>query len=85
MRAKELMKEDVLLVHQDDLVEDVLDVLVGEHIQGAPVVDDAGKLVGVVSQLDVYFGTMTRSRNEDDGSGRASGWNSRRSTRTGTG
>lgn len=60
MVAKDLMSTDVLTVAEDDHVEDLLDVLVGENIHGAPVLDKAGTLVGVVSQQDVFFGMMTR-------------------------
>lgn len=67
MRVKDLMKKEVLTVHTDDAVEDLLDALVGKHIHGAPVVDDAGELVGVVSLLDVYFGTMTRLERQGGG------------------
>jgi CBS domain-containing protein len=61
MRAVELMQEKVVMIRETDPIEEVLDVLVGEHIHGAPVVNDAGELVGVISQLDIYFGKMTRN------------------------
>ena len=61
MRAVELMRENVVLIRDADPIEEVLDVLVGEHIHGAPVVNDQGDLVGVISQLDIYFGKMTRN------------------------
>ncbi len=60
MRAKDLMHEDVFTIRENDSVESLLEVLVGEHLHGAPVIDEDGRLVGVVSQLDVFFGTMTR-------------------------
>jgi CBS domain-containing protein len=62
MLVKDLMNPKVLVVREDDPVADLLDALVGRHIHGAPVVDAKGELVGMVSQLDVHFGTMTRSR-----------------------
>jgi len=61
MRAVELMREKVVTIRDSDPVDEVLDVLVGEHIHGAPVVNDRGELVGVISQLDIYFGKMTRN------------------------
>ena len=61
MIAKDLMKKDVLCVRESDRVEDLADVLVGENLHGAPVVDAAGELVGVVTQQDLFFSTMTRS------------------------
>jgi len=59
MRAVELMRKNVVTILEGDPIEEVLDVLVGEHIHGAPVVNDRGELVGVISQLDIYFGKMT--------------------------
>jgi CBS domain-containing protein len=52
MRAKDLMRHEVVTVQEDDTVEDLVMVFVGEHIHGAPVVDGEGKLVGIVTQQD---------------------------------
>ena len=68
MRVKDLMNPKVLVVREDDSVADLLDALVGRHIHGAPVVDAGGDLVGMVSQLDVHFGSMTRSRESGEDS-----------------
>ena len=62
MHAVELMQKNVVTIHESDPIDEVLDVLVGEHIHGAPVVNNDGELVGVISQLDIYFGKMTRNR-----------------------
>ena len=62
MLVKDLMRRDVLTVHEDDLVEELLDALVGKNLHGAPVVSDEGDLVGMISQTDIHFGAMTRSR-----------------------
>ena len=60
MRAAELMRSEVVTIRETDPIEEVLDVLIGEHIHGAPVVNDEESLVGVISQLDIYFGKMSR-------------------------
>jgi CBS domain-containing protein len=70
MQAGDLMRKEVLTFRKDDSLEEVLDVLVKEHINGAPVVDDQGQLVGVISQPDIYFGKMTRSDGKDSKSGK---------------
>ena len=67
MRAKDLMQTDVLTVREDESVSSLIDVLVGEHIHGAPVVGPAGQLVGVVTQQDIFFGTMTHNGEEPAG------------------
>ena len=60
MIAKDLMQVNVITVQDDTTLEEVLDLLMQEHISGAPVVDRDGVLVGVVSQVDVFFGGRTR-------------------------
>ena len=65
MQAKDLMRRDVLTVREEDPVDDTLDALVGKHIHGAPVVDAKGNLVGLISQLDLHFGMMTRKLADD--------------------
>ena len=64
MQAKDLMRRRVPTVDQDDSVSDLVELLVGEHIHGAPVVDSEGTLVGVVTQQDIFFGSMTRNGDE---------------------
>jgi CBS domain-containing protein len=71
--AKDLMRGDVLTLREEDLVEQAVDALVGEHFHGAPVVDAHGTFVGVISQLDLYFGTMTRSPDADSEAGSGGG------------
>ena len=60
MRARDLMRRDVLTVCEDDPIDEVLDALVGKHIHGAPVVNSRGELVGLISQVDLHFGMITR-------------------------
>ena len=60
MVAKDLMRTRVATVHEDDPVEAVLDLLIGQHFHGAPVIGADGTLVGVVSQQDVFFASMSR-------------------------
>ena len=64
MKAKELMQREVVTIHEGDSVETLMEVLVREHIHGLPVVDGSGKLVGVVTQQDVFFSSMTRGSSE---------------------
>jgi CBS domain-containing protein len=65
LRARDLMSREVHVVGVGDTVEDVLDILMGKHIHGAPVVDADGTLVGIVTQQDILFGSMTREGDDD--------------------
>ena len=67
MLASDLMRTEPVTFDENDPVEDVLDVLIEQHIHGAPVVDASGKLIGVISQVDIHFGRMMRERAEGPG------------------
>jgi CBS domain-containing protein len=60
MVAKELMRREVFTIREDATVEELVDLLVREHIHGCPVLDASGSLVGVVTQQDVFLGGATR-------------------------
>jgi CBS domain-containing protein len=61
VQAKELMRRDVVTVREDDTVQELIEVLVREHIHGVPVLNRSGKLVGMVTQQDIFFSSMTRA------------------------
>ena len=52
---KEVMVANPVTVKTSDSVETVLKLLEEKHISGLPVVDDEGKVVGVVSEADLLF------------------------------
>jgi len=56
-----LMSTDPIVVEADAPIATAAQLLETHHIHGLPVVDDAGGLVGVVSQTD-----MLRARTTDD-------------------
>ena len=51
--AKDLMTEKVVCVHPETPIPSLIKILIKNHINGAPVVDKDGKLVGVVSKTDI--------------------------------
>lgn len=53
MRAKEIMTSPVLTVSPDTPVAQIARSLREKHISGAPVVDDSGKVVGIVTEIDL--------------------------------
>jgi CBS domain-containing protein len=59
MLAKDLMNRTVVSIREDEPVESLIDLVVREHIHGVPVIDEAGRLVGVVTQQDIFFSTVT--------------------------
>ena len=53
MQVQEIMTKDVLTVRPQTTVREVAELLVSHKISGLPVVDDAGKLVGIISEGDL--------------------------------
>ena len=52
MRAHQIMTHKVLTVTTDTAIVDAANVMLQNHISGLPVINEAGNLVGVVSQSD---------------------------------
>lgn len=53
LTAKDVMSETVLTVRDDLKLSQVAEILAENEISGAPVLDDEGSLLGVVSLRDV--------------------------------
>lgn len=53
MRARDVMKKNVIFVKESDSVKDVLEILMGNHISGVPVVDKNNQVTGVVTEKDL--------------------------------
>jgi len=58
--ASDLMSREPITVPQEMTVADLCDLFQERNINGAPVVDDRGLLVGVVAQDDIIYGVMGR-------------------------
>ncbi|MDJ0622065.1 MAG: CBS domain-containing protein [Desulfocapsaceae bacterium] len=53
--AREIMTKDVLTVQPQKSVNDLANLLTTQNINGVPVVDEEGKLMGVVTENDLVF------------------------------
>jgi CBS domain-containing protein len=52
MRALQIMTKDVITVSPHTTIEDAAKIMLQTHISGLPVMDGAGRLVGIVSESD---------------------------------
>lgn len=52
MRAHQIMTRDVITVTPRTTIQDAANIMLRSHISGLPVLDDAGRLVGIVSESD---------------------------------
>lgn len=55
IRAKDLMQTDVISVTPDTEVSKAVSILLENHINGMPVVDEQGILKGIICQSDLIF------------------------------
>ncbi len=55
MKARDVMVSPVITVKPSAAVKDVAKLFLARHISGAPVVDDSGKVVGIVTEGDLMF------------------------------
>jgi len=53
LRVRDLMTPDVHVAHPDEPIAMLRDVMNEKHIRHVPVVDDEGRLVGLVSERDL--------------------------------
>ena len=54
LEAQHVMTRSVITLGDDDTLTDAVEKLKSHHITGAPVIDGAGKLVGILSISDLY-------------------------------
>lgn len=67
--ASDLMNPEVLTVQEDMTVRELASFLFENEISGAPVADAEGRLLGVVSLVDIAAAASGESRRRVDGSG----------------
>jgi CBS domain-containing protein len=70
MRIEDVMTRDVVTVKPDATLKDAARELVARRISGLPVVDDEGRVVGVLSEGDLLF----KQRGARERNGGPLGW-----------
>ena len=58
LHARDIMNSKVITVPGSMTIGDLVDLLQRLNIHAAPVLDQKGKLMGMVTQEDVLYGTM---------------------------
>lgn len=52
MKAHQIMTRNVVTIAPDASIHDAAKLMIDHHVSGLPVVDDAGKLIGIVTERD---------------------------------
>ncbi len=53
LKARDLMKTDIISVHQNTPIYDAMKLLSSKKISGLPVVDDENNLIGIITEKDM--------------------------------
>jgi acetoin utilization protein AcuB len=67
VKVKDIMTKEPITVPPDYTVEETAQVLLESKISGAPVVDDSGNVVGVITQSDLFRVLMSLTGIENGG------------------
>lgn len=52
-KVKDIMSEPVIKVTEDEEVKEVVNIMIDKKVNRVPVINDDGKLVGIVSRSDI--------------------------------
>lgn len=53
MRAKDVMIKNVIFIKKDDKLDEIISVMMQNHVSGVPVIDKDNHLVGMVTERDL--------------------------------
>lgn len=54
MKVKEIMKTKIISVKKGQTLKEAAEIFLDNQISGAPVVDEKGRLIGVLSEKDIF-------------------------------
>lgn len=54
-KVNEIMTSPVIIVHNDCTIAECLNLLLKHHLRRLPVLDKAGKIVGIIYMRDIFF------------------------------
>jgi CBS domain-containing protein len=53
LKAKDIMSKTVTVIRHDGTLLDAIQLLVCKEISGLPVVDESGKMIGIITEKDI--------------------------------
>lgn len=54
IKVKEIMTKNPITLSVDSTIDEAAEVLLDNKLTGAPVIDDSGKVVGIITQTDIF-------------------------------
>jgi predicted transcriptional regulator len=64
------MSREVMTVQEDDSLMECVDLMIKHHVQRLPVLDPAGKVVGMIYERDIFYVITSAMLDENQGSGK---------------
>ncbi len=55
IQAKDIMQKNIISLSPDTKIPDAVEILLKNHINGVPVVDANGEIIGILCQSDLIF------------------------------
>lgn len=55
MKLKDVMSKDPVVIHMEKSLKEAVALFIQKEVDGAPVVDDEGQLVGLITKSHVYL------------------------------
>ncbi|MEM0476468.1 MAG: CBS domain-containing protein [Candidatus Aenigmatarchaeota archaeon] len=53
MKAKDIMSKDIIFARPDETIKEVSLKMLKNKISGLPIIDNSGKIIGIISQTDI--------------------------------
>ena len=64
-KVEEVMSKEVVTVKEDDSLMECVDLMIKNNIKRLPVLDDAGKVAGMIYQKDIFFAIVKAMLDDD--------------------
>ena len=64
------MSRDVMTVQENDSLMECVDLMIKHHVKRLPVLDQAGKVVGMIYERDIFYVITRAMLDENQGSGK---------------
>ena len=64
-KVETVMSKEVFIVKEDDYLMECVDLMIKNNIRRLPVIDEAGKVVGMIYERDVFFAIVKAMLDDD--------------------
>ena len=66
LEVRDIMSKDVVTLHEDDTIKKAAQLMNSKKIGGLPVVDDHNRLIGIITESDVFRILITWFNEEEE-------------------